>query len=104
MPSSPNYSKTIEPVGSCSTLIAEKILQIAPEILDEQVTSLLLAAILLDTVNLDPRAGRKTDKDVQVVEQLKKYLKTDFTCEELYLSVSKGIVWTFYFIIKEPMV
>ncbi|KXJ27093.1 Protein prune-like [Exaiptasia diaphana] len=90
MPSSPNYSKTIEPVGSCSTLVAEKILQLAPDILDEQVTGLLLAAILVDTVNLDPRAGRKTDKDVQVVEQLKKYLKTDVSCEELYLSVSKA--------------
>ncbi|KAK3718987.1 hypothetical protein QZH41_013155 [Actinostola sp. cb2023] len=90
IPSSPNYSKTIELVGSCSTLVAEKVLRIAPDVLDAQATSLLLAAILLDTINLDPRAGRMTEKDVAIVDQLKKCLKSDITSDELYLAVSRG--------------
>ena len=55
-----------EPVGSACTLVAEQILQRKPEILDRQLATLLLAAVLLDTVNLDPKAGRVTDKDRKI--------------------------------------
>ncbi|XP_031556735.1 exopolyphosphatase PRUNE1-like [Actinia tenebrosa] len=90
-PSSSSYTKTIELVGSCSTLVAEKILQNNRQGLEySQVSYLLLSSILLDTVNLDPRAGRKTDKDVEIVKQLKDILKTDLSCDELYNAVSEG--------------
>jgi len=79
-------SKQIELVGSCCTLVAEKLLTM--DVLDSQITSLLLGTILLDTVNLDPRAGRSTDKDKEVVHQL--YDKYPVALDELYRSVSTG--------------
>ena len=58
------------------------------DVLDSQITSLLLATILLDTVNLDPRAGRSTEKDIDVVQQLQD--KCPVALDELYRSVSTG--------------
>ncbi|XP_048581700.1 exopolyphosphatase PRUNE1 isoform X2 [Nematostella vectensis] len=84
----PHVKKTIEPVGSCSTLIAEKILSNKPDLLDNQVTGLLLSAILLDSVNLDPRAGRMTPKDQHIVQALQDKVK--FNLEELYHSVNEA--------------
>lgn len=73
-------------MGSCSTLVAEKLL--TTDVLDSQITGLLLGTILLDTVNLDPRAGRMTDKDKEVVQQLQD--KYPVALDELYRSVSTG--------------
>jgi exopolyphosphatase len=58
--------RILEPVGSSCTLVAEQILHRKPEILDRQLATLLLAALLLDTANLDPEAGRCTDKDREI--------------------------------------
>jgi exopolyphosphatase len=55
--------KTIEPVGSTATLIAEKMIEINNNILDENTALLLTGTILLDTVNFDPKAKRTTLKD-----------------------------------------
>jgi len=55
--------RIVEPVGSACTLVAEQIFQRKPGILDRQSATLLLAAVLLDTVNLDPEAERATEKD-----------------------------------------
>ena len=83
--------KTIEPVGSCATLVAEKLLKTCPSLLDKQVTTLLLATIALDSVNLDPRAGRATEKDCDVVERLQSLqCCTEDSRDELYKSVSEG--------------
>lgn len=38
---SPSCPVTVETVGSCSTLVAERIIQKAPEVLDQQVAQLL---------------------------------------------------------------
>ena len=66
----PLRRRIVEPVGSACTLVAEQILQRKPGILDRQFATLLLAAVLLDTVNLDPQAGRVTDKDRRIAELL----------------------------------
>lgn len=63
--------RVIEPVGSCSTLILE-----TSELLREKhstnrtLSTMLLSAILLDTMNMDKAAGRGTDKDGAAVEKL----------------------------------
>ena len=85
-PANLKVNKKIELVGSCSTLVAEKLLTL--DALDSQMSSLLLGTILLDTVNLDPRAGRVTDKDKEIVKQLQE--KYPLALDELYRSVSKG--------------
>jgi exopolyphosphatase len=59
----PLRRRIVEPVGSSCTLVAEQILHRKPKILDRQLATLLLAAVLLDTANLDPKAGRATGKD-----------------------------------------
>eukprot|EP00731_Ephydatia_muelleri_P017798 Em0010g896a len=61
---------TIEPVGSCATLVTEKLLGDSGYMLDKTVATLLLAAILLDTVNLSSAEGRVTEKDSAVVQKL----------------------------------
>ncbi len=63
--------RRIEPVGSTCTLVAEEYLRQAPHLLTRREALLLLGTILLDTVNLDPKAGRVTPKDGEVAEQLK---------------------------------
>ncbi|XP_019774942.2 exopolyphosphatase PRUNE1 isoform X2 [Tursiops truncatus] len=61
---------SVELVGSCATLVAERILQGAPEILDWQTAALLHGTIILDCVNMDPKIGKATLKDNQYVENL----------------------------------
>ncbi|XP_034029624.1 exopolyphosphatase PRUNE1 isoform X2 [Thalassophryne amazonica] len=55
---------TVEMVGSCTTLVTERILQMAPEILDQQLAQLLYATILVDCINMAPAAGKATPKDI----------------------------------------
>lgn len=62
--------RTIEPVGSACTLVAEKILAEGMADIPSDVALLLAGTILLDTVNLDPKAGRVTPKDDAVVRAL----------------------------------
>ncbi|XP_028341762.1 exopolyphosphatase PRUNE1 isoform X2 [Physeter macrocephalus] len=61
---------SVELVGSCATLVAERILQGAPEILDRQTAALLHGAIILDCVNMDLKIGKATLKDKRHVEKL----------------------------------
>ena len=60
---------TIESVGSCSTLVAERILSNNAGVMDEKLATLLLASILLDTGDLKLH-GQVTSKDNAVAEQL----------------------------------
>ena len=85
-PAELKVNKTIELVGSCCTLVAEKLL--AVDILDNMMCSLLLGTILLDTINLDPRAGKTTDKDKQIVSRLME--RHPVAVDELYTGLSKG--------------
>ena len=67
----PNALRRIEPVGSCATLVGEDLIQGDTGKIPESLAALLLGAILIDTVNLDPDAGRATPKDHAVAGQLK---------------------------------
>lgn len=64
------YPISVELVGSCATLVTERILQGAPEILDSPTAALLHGTIILDCVNMDPRMGKATPKDSVFVEKL----------------------------------
>ncbi|XP_066577501.1 exopolyphosphatase PRUNE1 isoform X2 [Amia ocellicauda] len=66
----PSVSCTVEAVGSCATLVTERMAQQAPEILDRQVAQLLYGAIVLDCVNMAPEAGKVTPKDSKYVDLL----------------------------------
>ncbi|NXB83143.1 PRUN1 Exopolyphosphatase, partial [Vidua chalybeata] len=86
---------TVEPVGSCATLVTERILQGPPGVLDRTTAALLhgehgvgswlspgpgdgdstaplvpAGTILLDCINLSPAAGKVTPRDVTCVSLL----------------------------------
>ncbi|XP_018534292.1 exopolyphosphatase PRUNE1 isoform X3 [Lates calcarifer] len=67
---SPSCPVTVETVGSCATLVTERIVQKAPQILDQQLAQLLYAAVVLDCVNMAPAAGKVTPKDSQYAAML----------------------------------
>ncbi|GAB4375869.1 MAG: DHH family phosphoesterase [Spirochaetales bacterium] len=69
--------RKVEPVGSTCTLVAEEYLRQAPQLLGRQEALLLLGTILLDTVNLDPKAGRVTPKDTEIAEKIKHKVNLD---------------------------
>ena len=71
--------RTIEPVGSAATLVAEAILKDQPSLIDAGTATLLLGTILLDTVNLSPDAKRVTPKDEAVAARLCKIAGRDPT-------------------------
>jgi len=62
--------RRIELVGSTATLVSQEIQQHKPSILDKTLATLLLGTILLDTVNLDPEAGRVTPADQEAADKL----------------------------------
>uniref|UniRef100_A0A8C3GS25 Prune exopolyphosphatase 1 n=1 Tax=Corvus moneduloides TaxID=1196302 RepID=A0A8C3GS25_CORMO len=66
----PPCQVTVEPVGSCATLVTERILQGPPGVLDRTTAALLHGTILLDCVNLSPAAGKVTPRDVACVSLL----------------------------------
>ena len=70
-------NKIIEPVGSCATLITEKIMNKGTALVDAKIAALLAGTILLDTVNLGKDAGRTTEKDEKAVEYLTSSFKID---------------------------
>jgi len=69
--------RKIELVGSTCTLVAEEYFRQAPELITRREAVLLLGTILLDTVNLDPKAGRVTPKDAEIAEKLKSKVPLD---------------------------
>lgn len=90
----PLRRRIVEPVGSACTLVAEQIFQRKPEILDRQLATLLLAAVLLDTVNLDPKAGRVTDKDRKIAGLLIQAGTVDLSGLYDELLRARSDVWT----------
>ncbi|XP_061552868.1 exopolyphosphatase PRUNE1 [Phycodurus eques] len=66
----PSCPVTVEMVGSCATLVTERLIQNAPHILDQQVALLLYATILTDCVNMAPAACKVTPKDSQYAAAL----------------------------------
>jgi exopolyphosphatase len=70
-------------VASTCTLVVEELLRIrtgggTPHLdLPPQVSVLLLGTILLDSINLDPRAGKVTDRDTAAVNELLRCTRWD---------------------------
>ncbi|MDD9301614.1 MAG: DHH family phosphoesterase [Desulfobacter sp.] len=75
----PQAKKTIQAVGSCATLVGERLIKKHPELVAPCPGLLLLGAILLDTVNLDPKAGRVTPKDKAMAAALAKFSPSGLT-------------------------
>ncbi|HAR32697.1 MAG TPA: pyrophosphatase [Desulfobacter sp.] len=66
----PNALRRIEPVGSCATLVGEELIHGSGGEIPRSLAALLLGAILIDTVNLDPEAGRATPRDHEMARHL----------------------------------
>jgi exopolyphosphatase len=79
--------RVVEPVGSAATLVARAILKENAAALEESSALLLLGTILLDTVNLDPEAGRVTPEDQAIAEKL--LALTDANQQELFDSLQR---------------
>ncbi len=62
--------RVVEPVGSASTLVAERLLSKNAAAVDAGLAQLLVGTILLDTVNLSADAKRATPKDVDIATRL----------------------------------
>lgn len=73
----------IENVGSCSTLVAERILSDNALVVDEKLAALLLASILLDTGDLKLQE-RVTKKDNAIAEQLLQKVASNIDREQFY--------------------
>uniref|UniRef100_UPI00398ED72A exopolyphosphatase PRUNE1 n=1 Tax=Pristiophorus japonicus TaxID=55135 RepID=UPI00398ED72A len=69
-PFTPGCVVTAEPMGSCATLVTERIIQRAPDILDKQLAYILRSTIVLDCINMAPEAGKVTPKDTEYVAVL----------------------------------
>lgn len=84
--------RVIEPVGSCSTLVAEKLFSSQDYNIPSDVAMFLLAAILIDTGNLK-LPGRVTHKDAEMANKLA-YLVA-MTTGQLYYNVSAhySLLW-----------
>ncbi|XP_023348500.1 exopolyphosphatase PRUNE1 [Eurytemora carolleeae] len=65
-----SVSLKVETVGSCASLVAEKIFSENPDFSDPVALGLLLDAILLDTVGLKPEAHKVTGKDVKMSDRI----------------------------------
>jgi inorganic pyrophosphatase/exopolyphosphatase len=74
-----DIERTIELVGSCSSLVADLVLS-APcgETLTQSEAKMLLATILENTINLDSSSGRVLPKDVEVAKRLALLVGVDF--------------------------
>ncbi len=52
-PTSPSCPITVEPTGSCATLVTERIAQKSPDVLDQQVAQLLYGECHGDVINTE---------------------------------------------------
>ncbi|NWX93087.1 PRUN1 Exopolyphosphatase, partial [Nothoprocta ornata] len=66
----PRCRITAEPVGSCATLVTERIAQGPPGVLDVLTAALLHGTILLDCINLSPAGGKVTPRDTACIALL----------------------------------
>jgi exopolyphosphatase len=64
----PDADRTISPCGSCASLVAHRFLGSG---LGAEVSKLLMAAIMVDTIGLDPSKGRFKPEDAAAMAALK---------------------------------
>ena len=87
--------RIFETIGSCSTLVAQFILDKQASIFkNEEIAILNIAPILVDTVNLDQEQGRVTEKDSEVFNKLKVFTSTDVQKLFMDLQIMKSDVST----------
>lgn len=79
----------IEPVGSCCTLVAEKILSTGFK-LTEEMAYLLSGPIVFDTVNFSPKVGKTTPKDEQIFAKLQTFCQSPIDSSKLYADLEKS--------------
>ena len=79
----------IEPVGSCCTLIAEKLFS-SDFSMNEEIAYLLSGPIVFDTVDFSPSAGKTTDKDREIYARLQKSLSTPIDHSKLFSDLRDG--------------
>lgn len=69
-----NCQMTIEQVGSCCTLVAERVFKTDEKLMDPQIALLLYGSIILDTFCLDKAAQIATSKDREIAKKLEIFL------------------------------
>lgn len=77
-------SRVIEAVGSCSTLVGERLINSEEYSIPKEIATLLLAAILIDTCNLKVEE-RFTDKDRDIAAKLEPLVA--MTPDQLFFKV-----------------
>lgn len=80
----------IDPVGSCCTLVANKILETAPNLLTKDVAELLYGTIVLDTVNFNEDANRFKELDSKIAAQLENKFKITEKRSDFYAKLVKA--------------
>ncbi|RZC33459.1 hypothetical protein BDFB_003723 [Asbolus verrucosus] len=80
----PILKKTIKIVGSCSTLITNEIISSKLPLLCRELSYLLYATIIYDTIGLDKDCGKTFDEDIAAAEHLEKILKPTQSRKELF--------------------
>lgn len=83
-------SMVVEMVGSCCTLVAEKLRVQKPSLLDPVIASLLYGTIILDTVNLSEAAKRVTPKDVNIIQRLKPLICPTVERDQLFQELTSA--------------
>lgn len=68
-PPSPSCPVTVETVGSCATLVTERIAQKAPEVLDQQVAQLLYGECHSDGLNTERNVSSRSMTALQSVRR-----------------------------------
>jgi len=76
-------------VGSCSTLIVEKLIERKPKML-KNVAEFSRGPILVDTANCLPSAGRVTPRDFAALEKLEKQIDENILRDDAYQEIMKA--------------
>lgn len=80
----------INPVGSCCTLICQKIINTNSKILNAELAHLLHGTIILDTVNFNKDAKRFQKLDIMMAEYLEKNYSLTHTRDNIYKQLTKA--------------
>ncbi|XP_043286357.1 exopolyphosphatase PRUNE1 [Venturia canescens] len=80
----PSLKLTLEPVGSCATLVAHEILTKNPTLMDARIRALLRGPILVDTHNLSAQAARARPLDREIIRRLEEPVETVPPREQIY--------------------
>ncbi|KAI8785484.1 protein prune, partial [Biomphalaria glabrata] len=79
-----SWNAQIEPVGSCSSLVAKKMLSSDDFTMESTVAELLLGTILCDTGNMSTSDNLATHVDHEVLVKLKSFLPPSISATSIY--------------------